>query len=327
MARRPAPRATLLALALALVFAGCSSASDDATTTTDGRDDGGSTSVPVTSEPEAEDEARTLTEDSTIGGDRPVQVQVPTGYDPAVPTPLVVLLHGYGVDGAIQSAYLRLAPAADAAGMLLVHPDGTPNAEDRRYWNATEACCGPDEGAPDDVAYVTGLLDEVAERYAVDPDRVYLVGHSNGGFMSFRMACERSDRIAAIATIAAATVHETDPEPCRPSEPVAVLAVHGTADETIRFDGGSTEGGPYPSADETAAIWAEANGCSATAEELPTGRAIIADLPDATVAVHDGCDPGGWVERWTQADGVHIPAFTDDIGEQLLAFLAEHPKP
>jgi polyhydroxybutyrate depolymerase len=301
------------------VLGACSDEGDDASSSTTTTADAAVESTTTT-------EPRTVTEDTTIGGDRPVTVQVPTGYDPAEPTPLVVLLHGYGVDGDIQAAYLRLAPAADAAGMLLVAPDGTPNDEDRRYWNATEACCGPDEGAPDDVAYVTGLLDEAAESYNVDPDRIYLVGHSNGGFLSFRMACERADRIAAIATIAAATVHPDDGEPCEPTEPVAVLAVHGTADETIRFDGGSTEGGPYPSADETAAAWADANGCSATAEPQEDGRALVADLPDATVAVHEGCDPGGWVERWTQADGAHIPAFTDDIGAQLLDFLAEHPK-
>ena len=320
--RAPIRTSTLAGLLALAVVAGACSTSDDASsrsTTTEA-----ATTEPATTAP-ASTAVPTLTEGTTIGGDRPVEVVVPAGYDPTVPAPVLLLLHGYGVDGTIQNAYLRLGPAADAAGMLLVHPDGTEDARGNRYWNATDACCAPDEGAPDDVAYLTGLLDEVAERYNVDPKRVYLVGHSNGGFMSFRMACDVADRIAAIATIAGATFD--DPAGCRPSEPVAVLAIHGEEDETIRFDGGTNGGDRYPSADQTAAAWADANGCSAEARPLPEGRTIVVDVPEAEVSVHDDCDPGGWVERWTQPEGVHIPAFTDDIGEQLIEFLEAHPKP
>lgn len=315
MSRRAAPAVASAVLALA-VLAGCAGVSEDAAAPT-------TTEAPTTTS--STTEARTLTEPSTVGGARPVEVQVPSGYDPAVPAPLLVVLHGYGVDGAIQAAYLRLGPAADEAGMLLVAPDGTPGPDGQRYWSATDACCGPDEGAPDDVAYLTGIIDEVAERYAVDPRRVFLVGHSNGGFMAFRLACEAADRIAAIASIAGATT--TDAEDCRPSEPVAVLAVHGTADDTILYDGGRIAGTPYPSAAETASRWAELNGCDPSARPIDDSPTLVEGQAAAEVQVHDGCDAGGWVERWTLPDGVHIPAFTDAIGEELIAFLEAHPKP
>lgn len=316
-------RRTVLAVASGLLalaaLAGCTSSSGDGAEAPDATTSTTSTPTTATSTP------RTLTGPSTIGGERPVEVQVPGSYDPAVPAPLLVVLHGYGVDGAIQTAYLRLGPAADDAGMLLVAPDGTPGPDGQRYWRATDACCGPDEGGPDDVAYLTGLIDEVADRYAVDPKQIYLVGHSNGGFMSFRLACEAADRIAAIVSIAGATT--TDAADCRPREPVSVLAVHGTADDTILYDGGTIQGTPYPSADETAARWSELDGCDATARRLADGPSLVDGQAEAEVEVHDGCDPGGWVERWTLPEGVHIPAFTDQVGEELLAFLQAHPKP
>lgn len=195
--------------------------------------------------------------------------------------------------------------------MILVAPDGTQNAAERRFWNATDACCDFENTAVDDIGYLTDVIASVKADHAVDEQRVYLVGHSNGGFMSFRMACERSETIAAIVAIAASTMGPDDSRPCTPTEPVATLQVHGTADDTISYDGADNRGRDYPGALDTLATWADFNGCDPEADDpAPEPRAIIADLEPATVIAHSDCDEGGHAELWTQAEGVHIPAFT-----------------
>lgn len=256
--------------------------------------------------------------------DRPYDVFVPGRYDAATPTPLVILLHGYGVSGDIQNLYLRLQPQAEARGFLYVHPDGTPNALGQKAWNATDACCDSTESI-DDSAYITSIIDYVSATYNVDPARVYLVGHSNGGFMSYRMACDHADRIAAIVSLAGATF--LDASQCAPSEPVSVLQIHGTADGTIRYEGGSTPLGEYPSASETVSDWAIYNGCTTTTE--PHGTAdlgAILDGDETTKEAFTSCPVDGDVELWTIADGPHIPQFTDNFAVDIIDWLYAHPK-
>ena len=132
---------------------------------------------------------------SEIGGDRPVTVHVPASYVAGVATPLVILLHGYGASGAVQDLYFGLTALADSRGFLYAHPDGLVDADGKRYWNATDSCCDLGGTKVDDSTYVSSLIKQVQARYSVDPKRIFLVGHSNGGFMSYRMACDHADRI------------------------------------------------------------------------------------------------------------------------------------
>src|SRR5690606_28936935 len=126
---------------------------------------------------------------TVFGGERPVTLHVPPQYDPAEPMPLVVLLHGYRVSGVVQERFLKFAPQADARGFLYLYPDGTKNSQSLGFWNASDACCDFEGSGVDDVAYLIGLVHEVQEAYNVDPKRIYFMGHSNGGFMAYRMAC------------------------------------------------------------------------------------------------------------------------------------------
>src|SRR5690606_19654583 len=109
------------------------------------------------------------------------------GYDPAAKAPLVVLLHGYGSSAVQQERYFNLTPESDRRGFLYAIPDGTTDRDGKRFWNATEACCDFYDSGVDDAAYLDRLLDTVTSAYSVDAARVYLVGHSNGGFMAYRM--------------------------------------------------------------------------------------------------------------------------------------------
>ncbi|MFD0744981.1 alpha/beta hydrolase family esterase [Phytohabitans flavus] len=143
--------------------------------------------------------------------DRPFSLHVPSGYDPATKAPLVVVLHGYTSSGAEQEEYFQLKGESDRRGFLYAMPDGTVNHEKHHFWNATPACCDFFDSGVDDSGYLIKLADAVAAKYAVDPARVYFVGHSNGGFMALRMACEHADRVAAVASWPAR------PPPTRPS--------------------------------------------------------------------------------------------------------------
>ena len=236
------------------------------------------------------------------------------------------MLHGYGATGAIEEAYLKFTAAADGHRMLYAYADGTPNARGSRFWNATDACCDPDHQV-DDSAYISAIIADVEAKHPVDPKRVYLLGHSNGGFMSYRMACEHSDTIAAIASIAGATWADTSK--CTPKHGVPILEIHGTGDQTIKYDGGSTGFGTYPGATTTVATWAGYNGCAPTADPSPpTPPAIEDNLPPATVTSYSKhCRDGAVVELWTQPEGVHIPPFSATFPEQVVTFLLAHPKP
>ncbi len=264
-----------------------------------------------------------------LGGDeaaeRPYDLQVPPGYDGERPTPLVVLLHGYTSNGVDQKAYFHLGPVADREGFLVAAPDGTTNPTGARFWNATDACCNFFGSDVDDVAYVESVIDEISEGYNVDDDRVYLIGHSNGGFMAHRFACDRPGRVAAIVSLAGA--QWKDPSRCEPSQPVNVLQVHGDRDETIEYGGGSTPGGPYPGAVDTAATWAAKNGCGGNLDDTGEAVDIEAKLEGAetTVARYSGCEDGD-VELWTILEGSHVPAFDERWPEAAWAFMDAHPK-
>jgi len=144
-----------------------------------------------------------------------------------------------------------LSAVTETQGALLILPDGTLNPNGDLFWNATDGCCNYYDSEVDDVAYLGGLVEEAMEHFAVDPKRIYVLGHSNGGFMSSRLACERSDLFAGIVNFAGSTWFdpadcgkpasrpegETEAAPIAPPEPIAVLHVHGDWDTTIPYGG------------------------------------------------------------------------------------------
>lgn len=261
-----------------------------------------------------------------FGGARPASLYVPGGYKPGEALPLVVLLHGYGASGAIQEILFGLRKVADERNFFYIHPDGTFDGTGKRHWNATDACCGFGLSKADDVGYLTGLLDEIEKRYPVDPRRVFFVGHSNGGFMSYRMACELGGRVAGVASLAGATFDKV--EACAPKAPVTVVQIHGTADETVLYQGGMFFGQPYPSAAKTAALWAGYNGCSPDTSEAPAVDVEPSiSGAETTVLTYQGCKAGSAVQLWSIQGGKHIPALSDSFRFGVIDFLLAHPLP
>jgi polyhydroxybutyrate depolymerase len=268
-----------------------------------------------------------------VGGDRPVTVHVPRSYPEGQPAPLLIFLHGYGGTGAQGDDYFGLGTRAKHDGFVYAAPDGTLDSVGNRFWNATEACCDFDSRGVDDVAYLTSVIADIQGELAIDPARIALVGWSNGAFMSYRLACERADLIAAVVGLAGAT--SVDPGDCAPSEPVSVAHIHGTADDTVAFDGGTVfddPDRPYPGAEATVKAWATHDGCDATVTALDARLDLDATLTDdgdraeTSVEEWSGCDAGATVQLWTIPNGAHDPSITSAFAASVIRFLADHPK-
>ncbi len=262
--------------------------------------------------------------------DRPYGLHVPAGWDHKTPAPLLVVFHGYGDTGSNLVRGFGLAELSDASGFVLAYPDGTLDSEGRRFWNATNACCDFENRGIDDVAYASSILDEIERKLPIDPRRVYVAGHSNGGFMALRLACDLSPRIAATVSIAGAAWK--DASRCRPTSPVSVLQVQGDADRLIHYGGGLVFDQPtrdYPGALATLATFADRDHC--TGGLSPPGAPLDFDGQEpgseTTPRTYAGCPAGISVTLWTVAGGSHLPHPTRDGMNALWAWMAAHPKP
>jgi polyhydroxybutyrate depolymerase len=316
------------AIALTALSFGCSSSSSPSSASppdaSSGGDDAGTT---VEASAEAAPEASTL-DASGIVAARPYTLHVPTGYKAGQPAPLLVMFHGYGVTGDIQESYFQLSNASDEHTFLYAYSDGTLDQTGSRFWNATDACCDLYGVPVDDVQYFDAIVADIEAKYAVDPKRVFVVGHSNGGFMSHRLACDRASTVAAIFSLAGA--QWDDLGKCEPTGTVSVAEIHGDADMTIAYDGGATMEGTYPAAPTTVSDWAMRNGCTGAIAASGQTYDIDSTLPgnETQVQAYGGCPAGIDVQLWTIHGGGHIPTLNQpQWGETVWGFLSAHPKP
>jgi polyhydroxybutyrate depolymerase len=334
--RRPARRllspaaqvALLLALALASGAVACSSGDDAATTTT--------ATTPATTAV-AVDLAAAVEPVGTVshgaievdGRRRTYRLYVPRSL-PEGPVPLFAALHGGTGWGDQFAATNGVEGLAEANGFLVVHPDGVPQPGTRGgTWNGGVCCGSAARQDVDDVAFVAALLDEVARGHDVDPARTYAFGHSNGGIMSYRLACELADRVVGIGAVAGTL----GVEPCRPAQPVAVVHVHGTADANVPLAGGvgpeSVAGVDFPPPPEGVATLAAADGCPAPEETTEGGVAVARHSPCragtavALVTIEGGEHPwpGASAGRPGGDGGTGYDATTE-----IVRFLLSHPR-
>jgi polyhydroxybutyrate depolymerase len=241
-----------------------------------------------------------------IGTERPAQVQIPSDYTTTTRYPLIIVLHGFGASGYVQSLYLGLDTRVDSMQYILVVPEGTENANGQQFWNATPACCArsQEDLQIDDVAYIRSLIEEAAATYSIDPARIGLIGHSNGGFMALRMACEASDLVTSVVSLAGSTF--IDDASCAPTtHPVSVLAMHGDADDTVLYDGTQF----YPGAAETIRRFAAHAGCDTSNPVMAPNIDVVGSIAGAetTVLQYSGCPAGVDVDFWTLVGAPHIP--------------------
>jgi polyhydroxybutyrate depolymerase len=251
-------------------------------------------------------------------------VHPPKGYDGKTLLPLVLVLHG-AVQGAINVERMSgMSAKADKENFLVAYPNGTSGSGLAPTWNAG-ACCGYAMiHKVDDVGFLRALIDRLEHDYTIDPKRIFVTGISNGGMMSYRLACELADRVAAIAPVEGAQDLE-----CRPSGPVSVLIFHGTADLLVPYKGGRTpfQIGPKRTdtpVSSTVAFWVKQDGCSTTPKHEETTQLLVDTYSD--------CKDGTGVALYTILGGHHMWPGTrlshNDVPatDIMWSFFAAHPK-
>lgn len=286
-------------------------------------DNGRPTSVPLNPAP-----ALTI----GIQQQRPARVVLPEDYSIERRYPLVILLHGFGADATTQDFIFHLASRATRYQFILVLPDGTQNSLGQRFWDATPECCNFGNTRVDDVGYLAALMKDAMAIYAVDPQRIRLVGHSNGGYMSYRYICEHPVAVDRIVVLAGSTYLQA--ESCREPLPVDILHIHGSADQTILY-----EPNLPPQRDTTrlatigaeAAVgrWAGVAHCAdepVLIERRDYHRRILVDGDPAETEIlrYPDCSAGRSIELWRTVGGDHIfltvnESWRDDVA----AFLSE----
>jgi polyhydroxybutyrate depolymerase len=260
---------------------------------------------------------------ATIGGARPAKVVVPATYDGVQPLPAVFILGGYDNLASDLDGWIEVSKQVDPLGFVLVMPDGLIDSAGSPYWNATDTCCDYDGTGVDDAGYLEGLRTELLQRFAVDPDRVALLGHSAGGFMAYHLACDGSSRWSAVASLAGSMW--LDLGRCAADHPVSVVQVHGSADDIMPFAGDDEA----PGALAVLKRWASLDGCTGTLAAEPDKREYIDDTRDheTTVSRTGGCPAGVDLELWKIAGSDHYPAFRTAFTEDVLRWLLAHPRP
>lgn len=258
-------------------------------------------------------------------GRGPVPVLIPSSYVPGTPAPLLILLHGYTSSGQQTESILQFAPIANERGMIYTFPDGTVDFVGNRFWNATNACCNFFASGVDDVAYIRDLIQAISDELTVDPSQIFVTGHSNGGFMAYRFACDEAERVAAVVSVAGATFE--DASACTPSRPVRTLQIHGTNDGTINYNGGFTIA-TYPGAIETTETWASYNGCDNVATTglppLDLDAGLAGD--ETTVMRYEAnCQQGASASLWTIEGGAHVPDISATFTREVASFLLGPP--
>jgi polyhydroxybutyrate depolymerase len=219
-----------------------------------------------------------------------------------------------------------LKSLADEKGFIFCIPDGLQDSSNNQRWNATDACCGPRNDLPDDSKYLREVIDSAIKKFSMDRKRIYSMGLSNGGFMSYRMAYDHSDILAAIAPIAG--VGYKDKNKVIPKHPVHVLHIHGTGDAVVPFEGGNWGGPHFPGAVENLRNWAEYNKCNK--EEEPKVRSIDLDNTirgnDTTIIRLMNEKNNCTVELWKMHGSAHVIAFNLEAKRKVVDWLLDHPK-
>jgi polyhydroxybutyrate depolymerase len=192
------------------------------------------------------------------GRERSFILKLPEDYQPGIPLPLIISMHGAGGTAEGQRTLSGFDEIADSQSVIVVYPNGVNNV-----WESGRV---PGTDTVDDVGFISALIDVLAANVSVDLTRVYASGFSNGGFMSYRLACELEERIAAIGSVAG-TMNQDIYESCNPDRPVPIVHIHGTRDRIVPYNGTVL----LPGVIEVLTLWGEINQCSPefTRDRLP----------------------------------------------------------
>lgn len=230
------------------------------------------------------------------GMEREYILYVPESYSGQNPVPLVLNFHGYGSNAQEQMIYGDFRSIADTAGFLLVHPEGSLY-NGITHWNVGGWTIG---STVDDIGFTSALIDSLSAEYSIDAQRIYSTGMSNGGFMSFLLACQLSDRIAAIGSVTGSMTPETYND-CSPLGPAPILQIHGTSDAVVPYDG-AFYSKPIV---EALQYWISYNNCIPIAEIIALPDIDPNDGSTVEHYTYYGGDNGVTVEHYKVLGGEH----------------------
>jgi len=250
---------------------------------------------------------------------RKYKVVTPKNYDPKKRYPFILSLHGFTGNGAAQKLFFPLADLAEKHGFLYSYPSGLG-----RSWNATNACCDF-ANKNDDSAYLRNFILWAAEKYSIDKKRIYVTGLSNGGFMSYRMAQDHADLIAAIVPVAGVGFKSW---PSQPKNPVSVLHIHGTKDNVINFNGGRIIVRAYPSVKENFEKWRKFNQCVQKEDTSKIKIDLARSIPGKETTVTRYRNKTGTVttELWQVTNGGHVTPPTKEARELIVKWMLARTK-
>ncbi len=243
------------------------------------------------------------------GEQREYLLYVPKSYDGATPTPLVITLHGGATWPAFQRDLSGWNRLAESHAFIVVYPAGLRvYGAGPRGWLVTR----PGPNVMKDVRFISDLIDELKKVYNIDPTRIYANGLSNGGGMTFVLSCTLSDRVAAVGMVGAAQFLPWSW--CTDHRPVPMISFHGTADELVPYEGGTSWVSPnrsFPDVSEWTANWAGRNRCGPD----PALSTVAADV---TRREYTDCADGAAVVLFTIQGGGHTWPGGEPLAEWFL---------
>jgi polyhydroxybutyrate depolymerase len=272
---------------------------------------------------------RTLSVNSSA---RSYRLHLPPGFNAQTPLPLVLVFHGGGGNAENAASMTGFDAQADRAGFAVVYPNGSGRQDDKLLtWNAGTCCGYAVDHQVDDVGFIRALLADLATSLTLDNQRIFATGISNGGMFSYRLACELSDQLAAVAPVSGTLNYAA----CAPAEPVSILHIHGTADEHVPYEGGygskSLVNVDFASVASSLNFWISFNRCPATSLQTQIGAVahdVYAPCAQNTTVELDTI-PGGkhaWPGGQAGWLGGDEPSNDLDATTVIWEFFAAHPK-
>lgn len=239
------------------------------------------------------------------GARRMYRIHVPVKYDPGRPAPVVFAFHGGGgnMDDQADDKYYGQVSTSEREGFIAVFPNGYSRLPSGKLatWNAGACCAAARDENVDDVGFVKTIVDNLTVQLNIDRKRIFATGMSNGGMMSYRLACEMADTFTAIAAVAGADGMAT----CIPREPISILHIHAKDDEHVLFGGGAGAKSQnkslvtdFRSVPDTVSRWVRLNSCE------PTPKRTL-DAPGAYCEVYSPCKGGVKVGLCVTESGGH----------------------
>jgi len=212
---------------------------------------------------------RVPTEIRTGDFKRDYHIHIPPGYDGRMNLPMVVVIHGAFDTAKGMEKFSSFSTLADRENFIVLYPNGIGLLGFLQHWNAGHCCAKAQQDRIDDVGFVASVIESAAQRFNVDRKRIFMLGFSNGGMLTYRFAAEKSELLAGAAALAASIGSRTANTKTewripQPAAPVPFLIMHGTADLNVPYEGHASQRHAryYRSVDESVGFWTSRNGCS-----------------------------------------------------------------